>query len=69
MSYPKFFRCDKCGQRITKVDSEKQMNSMCTGSVTYRSSGICGGSFSVEMTEEEYNKQLKDWEEKRNKNV
>lgn len=41
---------------------------MCTGPVGYRTSGICGGSFTVEMTEETYNKQLQDWEEKRKNN-
>lgn len=66
MSYPKYFRCNKCGQSITKVENEKQMNSMCTSGTSYRVSGICGGGFSNEMTEEEYNAQLKEWEDKRN---
>jgi len=40
---------------------------MCTGSFPWRTSGICGGSMTNEMTEEEYNAQLKAWEEARNK--
>ena len=39
--------------------------SMCIGAVTYRTSGICGGSFSIEMTKEEYDNQLKEWEKLR----
>lgn len=66
MSYPKYYRCDKCGQYIAKVENEKQLGGMCTGFAGYRTSGICGGSFSVKMTEEEYNTQLKEWEDKRN---
>lgn len=70
LSLPKYYRCDKCGQYITKVETPNQMGGMCTGDASYRISGICGGSFSIEMTEEEYNAQLKEWENKRNeKNV
>ena len=51
---------------LTKIEN----TSMCTRPVNHRTSGICGGSFSIEMTEEEYNTQLKEWEEKRkDKNV
>jgi hypothetical protein len=67
--FPKYFRCNKCGQHITKVENYTQLNGMCTGSVTYRTSGICGGSFTNEMTEEQYNAQLKEWEEARNKKI
>lgn len=66
--YPRFFRCNKCGQYITKVENEKQLGGMCTGPMAVRTSGICGGSMTKEMTEEEYNTQLKEWEEIRNKN-
>lgn len=65
--YPRYFRCNKCGQYITKVENEKQLGVMCTGSFPWRTSGICGGSMTNEMTEEEYNTQLKAWEEARNK--
>ncbi len=63
--FPKYFRCNKCGQFITKVDDARQMNGMCVGPFAARISGICGGSFTNEMTEKEYNAQLKEWEEKR----
>ena len=65
--FPKYLRCNKCGQYIAKADNASQLPAMCVGSVIYRTSGICGGSFTVEMTEEEYNTQLNEWEEKRNK--
>jgi len=67
-SLPKYFRCNKCGQYITKVERPSQRDGMCTGDASYRTSGICGGSFTVEMTEEEYNAQLQEWENKRNEN-
>lgn len=67
LSLPKYYRCDKCGQYITKVEKPCQRQGLCTGSFAGRTSGICGGSFSVRMTEEEYNAQLKEWEEKKNK--
>lgn len=65
----KYYRCSKCEAirelrhpSLTKIED----TTMCTRPVTYRTSGICGGSFTVEMSEEEYNTQLKEWEEKRN---
>lgn len=60
----KYYRCNKCGQYITKTNNTEGFG-MCTGSVTYRTSGICGGSFSIEMTKTEYDTQLKEWEEQR----
>lgn len=69
MTESKYFRCNKCGQYITKVDNIDQSYTMCTGAFAGRTSGICGGSFTIEMTEEEYNTQLKDWEEQRNKKI
>ena len=47
-----FWKCWKCGS-VTK--STNSFHSMCVTPITYRTSGICGGSFSVEITEEEYN--------------
>lgn len=68
MSYPKYYRCSKCGQYIAKVRNAVELShSMCTGSVSYRTSGICGGSFSIEMTEEEYNAQLRVGRKKKKK--
>jgi hypothetical protein len=68
LGYPKYFRCDKCGQYITKAETCSQRSGICTGPMAARTYGICGGSFTIEMTEEEYNAQLKEWEEIRNKN-
>lgn len=62
INYPKYFRCDKCGKTITKIEKESEIKIICTSNINYRISGICGGGFSIEMTEEEYNTQLKEWE-------
>ncbi len=60
----RYFRCNKCGS-ISVVENSRQMNNMCTSYAGYRTSGICGGSFSIEMTEEEYKAQLQEWENKK----
>lgn len=61
----KYYRCNKCGGSIFKTEL-KMVRPMCTAPMAGRTSGICGGSISTEITEEEYNTQLKEWEEKRN---
>lgn len=38
---------------------------LCINPMIERTSGICGGSFTVEITEEEYRTKLKEWETKR----
>jgi hypothetical protein len=60
-SKERYFRCDKCGNFITKVDHGQSRGGMCTGPMAVRTSGICGGGFTIEMTKEEYNTQLKEW--------
>jgi hypothetical protein len=45
-------KCWKCGS-VTKLQSTSP--TMCVSPVTYRTSGICGGSFDIEITKEEYN--------------
>jgi len=62
----KYFRCNKCGSSMFKTELET-MRPICTAPMAVRTSGICGGSISNEITEEEYNTQLKEWEEQRNK--
>lgn len=65
LGFPKYFRCNKCGQTITKAEYPSQVSGMCMANASYRVSGICGGSFTVEMTEEEYNAQIQEWENNR----
>jgi hypothetical protein len=66
---PKYFICSKCGEVVRKVPnpSKIDLNSMtpCVNPMGVRTSGICGGSFTVEITEEEYKTKLKEWETKR----
>ncbi len=49
----RYFQCWKCGCK-TKTDG-KAPDYMCTNSFPVRISGICGGSFTNEITEEQYN--------------
>lgn len=64
----KYYKCDKCGEAIRELRHPSlrkiEDTPTCTKPITYGTSNICGGSFSIELTEEEYNKQLKDWKEK-----
>lgn len=54
----KYYKCNKCGSSITVNDK----NVLCTTSAPYRTSGICGGSISVEISEEEYKETIARWE-------
>lgn len=49
----RYFKCWKCGCK-TKTTGEKP-NFMCINSMPVRTSGICGGSFTIEITKKEYN--------------
>jgi hypothetical protein len=62
----KYFRCNKCGGAMFKTELET-FRPICTAPMVGRTSGICGGSISNEITEEEYNTKIKEWEEQRNK--
>jgi|688.fasta_scaffold2065801_2 hypothetical protein len=68
MDKPRYFKCSKCGESIRKIlhPSLSDLDNMpvCIFPMVERTSGICGGSFSVEITEEEYNETLKEWENK-----
>ena len=69
---PKYYICSKCGDTIRKVPNPTKVDltnmNLCVNPLLERTSGICGGSFTVEITEEEYNTKLKDWETKRKQN-
>jgi|LakMenE18May11ns_1017448.scaffolds.fasta_scaffold9663420_2 hypothetical protein len=63
---PKYFICSKCGEVIRKVPNPSKIDltnmTLCVNPMGVRTSGICGGSVTVEITEEEYNTKLKEWE-------
>ena len=62
----KYFKCSKCGQAMIKLENGETNNHMCISPVSYRTSGICGGAFDNEITEEEYNETIIGWERQRN---
>lgn len=59
----RFFKCSRCGHSMTK-----DYGLMCMEPVTFRTSGVCGGSLDEEITKEEYEKTLIKWEELRKTN-
>lgn len=49
----KYYKCDRCGGSLaTNINTNHSI--MCTLPVPYRTSGICGGSISSEITYKEY---------------
>jgi hypothetical protein len=69
---PKYFRCSKCGESIRKVPLPSKVDlenmAICFKPMIERTSGICGGTFTVEITEEEYNAILNEWDNNRKNN-
>jgi hypothetical protein len=52
-----YYICSRCGGSVaTNWDS-----ATCTLPVSYRTSGICGGSISMEITEEDYKQTTSQW--------
>jgi excinuclease UvrABC nuclease subunit len=45
-----FFKCDKCGNKITA--SRNDISIPCLDYALYRTSGICGGSYIRDLSEE-----------------
>ena len=45
----RYFLCNKCGNSILFVPDEEGAGGMCMESAPYRSSGICGGGFTIEL--------------------
>jgi len=59
----RYFKCFKCGGSLTVTEDGKEAEGiMCTAPMAARTSGICGGAFSVEITEEEYDVTMAAWE-------
>ena len=61
----KYRKCDKCGAVVYIVDSSPDgflddMTHMCTQPFPVRISGICGGSYSILSTRQEFKKQKND---------
>jgi hypothetical protein len=54
----KYYRCNKCGQFVAKESSKP---SICTSSALMPARRICGGAFSIEISEKEIIEQLKNW--------
>jgi len=50
----RYFKCWKCGYPVYTEDGSKP-NSMCVQPMSYRTSGICGGSYTLNSTEKEFN--------------
>lgn len=53
----KYYQCNRCGGSLA-VNHDK---APCTLPVSYRTSGICGGSISTEISEVEYLKVKSLW--------
>ena len=65
----RYFKCCKCGSYLTITEDGKEVESIvCTAPMTIRISEICGGAFSIEITEEEYNATIAVWEKVKNEN-
>jgi transcription elongation factor Elf1 len=53
----KYYQCSRCGGSVAvNCDS-----ATCTYPASYRTSGICGGSISMEITETDYNQVRSQW--------
>ncbi|MFW5847478.1 MAG: hypothetical protein ACOCVF_00975 [bacterium] len=51
----RYFKCFKCGSKIMTTNNENGDRFVCIEPVPFRTSGICGGIYSIEITEKEYN--------------
>jgi len=69
----KYFRCSKCGNSVEEVTFRKEAGilsepTMCFEPFAARTSGICGGSLSKEITKKQYYALLDKWDlERENK--
>lgn len=50
----KYYKCDRCGGSLATNIHISYNTVMCTVPSPYRTSGICGGSISSEITHKEY---------------
>lgn len=66
----KYFRCNKCGNSVEEITFRKEAGilserTMCTEPMAVRTSGICGGSISKEITMKQYRALLDKWDNDR----
>jgi hypothetical protein len=59
----RYWKCYKCGSvgytEGKLLDNDPK--TMCLAPMPVRTSGICGGSFSIEISEQEYNEKTKQY--------
>ena len=55
-----YYRCNKCGQSVSDLKGVS-----CHQPMEVRTSGMCGGSCTVEMTVTEYYDQIIEWKDKK----
>jgi hypothetical protein len=48
----RYFKCNKCGYKVQTADGS---GILCQQTASYRTSGICAGSYDVEINEAEFN--------------
>jgi len=56
----RYFKCFKCGA-LTYTEDGGIPEICCTASMAVRTSGICGGAFSIEISEDEYFTTISRW--------
>ena len=57
-------KCWKCGNIVQIEFAGEYHAPICTTSAPWRTSGICAGSYSVEVKEEDFLKYKKEYEER-----
>lgn len=53
----KYYKCWKCGESISETEG-----AFCTQPMLFRTSGICGGSTTNEITKSEYDTLIQKWD-------
>lgn len=51
----KYYECWKCGESVSTTEG-----TLCAMPMSFRTSGICGGSCTNELSEEEFNNKWKE---------
>lgn len=52
----KYFLCNKCGQSILFVEKDESNGGVCVEPAGRRSSGICGGGYTIELVRKDRKK-------------
>ena len=56
---PRYFKCSRCG--CITGPREKKPDYICVNMNPMRTSGLCGGSFTDELTKEEFNNNIRSY--------